>query len=300
VPRKKRLNFDRESHIAAALFLAPALICIAIWFIYPLVQSVYISFFDFNYLFKDRAVFVGFENYANMFLDSEFYKGLSHSILFMLIVVPIQTFLALLLATLVNQKIKGRGFFRAAYYMPYVLSAVAVATVFMYFFVKDQGVAKFLSFFGFKNTTWFADMNLAMPFIGILYIWQMLGFYMIYYLSGLQTIPGEIYEASQIDGANKIQTFFFITIPSLRHSTFLVVTYGIIQSFQIFDQIAVVTNSSGGPGSPAGATTTLLTYFYISSFKLYKMGYGSAVAIVLFLIILIVSIVQRRLVKMED
>jgi ABC-type sugar transport system permease subunit len=184
--------------------------------------------------------------------------------------------------------------------MPYVLSAVAVATVFMYFFVKGEGVARVLALFGLPDVTWFADVKMAMPFIGLLYIWQHLGFYMIYYLAGLQTIPSSIYEAAQIDGATKLQTFFRVTVPNLRHTTFLVVTYGIIQSFQLYDQIAVVTAGRGGVGTPAGATSTLLTLFYNESFKYYRMGYGSAIAIVLFFIILLVSAAQRRLTKLED
>lgn len=298
-PRKK-YRLQRESSFAAALFLAPALVSLAIWFVYPLLQAVYIGFHDYNFMFKDRALFIGLENYATMLNDPEFYLGLRHTLLFVVIVVPVQTFMALLLATLVNQKLKARGFFRTVYYMPYVLSAVAVATVFMYYFVKDQMIAKFFSYLGFPNVTWFADVKMAMPFIGVLYAWQMLGFYMIYYLSGLQTIPAEIYEASQIDGATRAQTFFYVTVPSLKPTTFLVVTYGIIQSFQLYDQISIVTTSSGGLGSPAGATTTLLTFFYVQSFKLYKMGYGSAIAIMLFVIILIVSVVQRKLIKLED
>jgi multiple sugar transport system permease protein len=293
-------NLQKESNLAAALFLAPALLSLAIWFVYPLAQAIYISFFNFNFMFKDRSVFVGLDNYITLFKDPDFYVGLRHTLLFVLIVVPVQSFLALMLAILVNMKMKGTGFFRTVYYMPYVLSAVAVATVFTYFFVKGQGIAGFLARFGFKDVTWSADVQLAMPFIGILYIWQMLGFYMIYYLSGLQTIPSEMYEAVQIDGANKIQTFFFVTLPSLRPTTFLVVTYGIIQSFQLFDQISVVTMGSGGLGSPAGATTTMLTFFYMQSFKLYKMGYGSAVAMALFVIILLVTVIQRRLTKLED
>lgn len=201
---------------------------------------------------------------------------------------------------LFNSKIKARGVFRTAFYTPYVLSAVAVATVFMYFFVKGGAVSSLLSSFGFPDVTWYANVNLAMPFIGILYIWQMVGFYMIYYLSGLQTIPSDIYEAAQIDGASNVQRFFGITIPNLKPTTFLVLTYGIIQAFQLFDQISVITSSNGGLGSPAGATSTLLTYFYIQSFKYYKMGYGSAIAMVLFIIILLISVVQRNLINLED
>ncbi len=297
---KKRLNTSRESTVAALVFLAPAVVMLSIWFVYPLVQSFLISFQDYNYMFQDRAFWVGFGNYIAIFKDPAFWRALTHSLVFVLVAVPVQTALSLLLAVLVNSKLRGRGFFRTAYYTPYVLSAVAVATVFTYFFVKDAVLAKFFSYFGLPNVTWFANVKLALPFIGIMYVWQMVGFYMIYYLSGLQTIPNTIYEAAQIDGANKVQTFFKVTVPNLKPTTFLVLTYGTIQAFQLYDQIAIVTATSGGLGSPAGATSTLLTYFYIYSFQRYKMGYGSAVAVILFFIILVFSIVQRKLTRLED
>lgn len=297
---KKRYNYKRESSLAAALFLAPAMIMLCIWFVYPLLQAFIISFQDFNFMYKDQAVFVGLKNYITLFQDPEFYQALVHSLLFVAFVVPIQTFLSLLLAVIINGKLKGRGFFRTAFYTPYVLSAVAVATVFMYFFVKGGALTSFFALLGFPDVTWYANIKLAMPFIGILYIWQMMGFYMIYYLSGLQSIPSDLYEAAQIDGAGKVQTFIRITIPCLKPTTFLVVTYGIIQAFQLFDQISVITSSNGGLGSPAGATSTLLTFFYVQSFKYYKMGYGSAIAIVLFVIILIISATQRKLINLED
>lgn len=298
--KHKPHNMKREATITAVLFLAPAVIMLSIWFVYPLIQSFIISFQDFNYMFKDRAVFVGIQNYIEVLKDPEFFKAFTHSIGFVIIVVPLQTFLSLIMAVLVNSKMRAKGFFRTAYYTPYVLSAVAVATVFMYFFVKDAVMSKFFSYIGIPNVTWFANVKLAMPFIAILYIWQMVGFYMIYYLSGLQTIPSQVYEAAQIDGANRLQTFFRITIPCLKPATFLVVTYGTIQAFQLFDQISIITSANGGLGSPAGATSTLLTYFYTYSFQYYKMGYGSAVAVILFFIILAVSIIQRKLTGLED
>lgn len=298
-PRKLGKH-NRDVAVAAAFFLAPSVIMLSIWFVWPMIQSFFISFQDYNYMHRDQAAFVGLGNYINLFKDPEFFKALTHSILFVAIAVPVQTSLSLLLAVLVNSKLKGRGFFRTAYYTPYVLSAVAVATVFMYFFVQGGAMSSFFSLFGIENVTWYANVKLAMPFIGILYIWQTVGFYMIYYLAGLQTIPHELYEAAQIDGANKVQTFFKVTVPNLKSTTFLVMTYSIIQAFQLFDQIAVVTASTGGLGSPAGSTSTLLTYFYTQSFRYYKMGYGSAVAVVLFCIILLVSVVQRKITKVED
>ena len=300
-PKKlKRMNTRRELRTASLVFMAPAVLSLLVWFVYPFLQAVYISFFDYTFMHADVWNFVGLANYIEVFSDPEFYKALTHTVLFVVVVVPIQTVLALFIANLVNQKIRARGFFRTAYFMPYVLSAVAVATVFMYFFVQGQGMSKFLSLFGLPDTTWFTNPRLAMPFIGLLYIWQMLGFYMLYYLAGLQTIPQSMYEAAQIDGATKTQTFFRITVPNLKHTTFLVVTYGMIQCFQLFDQIAVVT-APNAPGSPAGATSTLITMFYSAAFRgSYRMGYGSAIAMILFVLILIVSLVQRKLTRMEE
>ena len=290
----------KEAATAAWIFLFPALACLCVWFVYPLIQSFIISFQDFNYMFADRAVFVGFQNYVRIFQDPDFWQAFWHSISFVIMVVPIQTILALLLAVLVDGNFKGKGFFRTAFYTPYVLSSVAVATVFMYFFVKGSGLVNLLSLFGLKNVTWFADVHYAMPFIALMYIWQLVGFYMIYFLSGLQTISPSLYEAAEIDGANKIDTFLHITIPSLKPTIFLVLTYGIIQAFQLFDQISVVTAGTGGLGSPAGATDTLLTYFYKYSFEKYQMGYGSAVAIVIFLIIMAVTLIQQKASRPED
>lgn len=299
-PRKASLTQHWETTGAVLFFLVPSMVCLAIWFAWPMLQSFLISFQDYNYIHRDRAQFVGLQNYITLFKDPDFFIALKHSIFFVLLAVPAQTFISMLLAVLVNSKIKGRGFFRTAYYTPYVLSAVAVATVFMYFFVKGGAMSVFFSWFGIEDVTWYANVKLAMPFIGILYIWQTVGFYMIYYLSGLQTIPSTIYEAAKIDGANEVQTFFRITVPNLKNTTFLVMTYGTIQAFQLYDQIAVITASNGGLGSPAGATSTLLTYFYTQSFKFYKMGYGSAVAVVLFALILMVSLIQRKITKIDE
>ena len=212
-PRKASLTQRWETTGAVLFFLVPSMVCLAIWFAWPMLQSFLISFQDYNYIHRDRAQFVGLQNYITLFQDPDFFIALKHSIFFVLLAVPAQTFLSMLLAVLVNSKIKGRGFFRTAYYTPYVLSAVAVATVFMYFFVKGGAMSVFFSWFGIEDVTWYANVKLAMPFIGILYIWQTVGFYMIYYLSGLQTIPSTIYEAAKIDGANDFQVLVRIMLP---------------------------------------------------------------------------------------
>ena len=167
--------------------------------------------------------------------------------------------------------------------------------------VKDSAVTVFFSRLGVENVTWYASIHLVMPFISILFIWQMVGFYTVYYLAGIQTIPAQVYEAAVIDGAGKWKTFRYITLPLLKPTTYLVVVYAIIQAFKVYDQIAAICGGAGGGlGSPAGASSTLLTYFYMNSFNYYKVGYGCAVAIVLLLIIVAVNLIQNRITDSGD
>lgn len=148
-------------------------------------------------------------------------------------------------------------------------------------------------FFGFPDVTWFTDVKLALPFVMMIYIWQVSGFYIVIYLSGLQTISPDLTEAAKIDGADHIQIFFRITIPLLKPTLFFGMTYSIISAFQVFDQIVAVSQNK--LGSPAGATSTMVTYFYANAFQYYDMGYGCAAAIVLFILIMLVSVAQKKL-----
>lgn len=290
---KEAVSWDEKR--AGLLFMLPAAICWVLWFLIPFVQSVQLSFFDYSYLKPDERVFIGLQNYIQMFQDPKFILALKNTILFVAVTVPVMAVVSLGLAIILNSKFRGRSVFRTIYFIPYTIAGVAVATVFMYLFVKGGAVQSVLTKIGFPDVTWYANVKLTMPFIGILFIWQLVGFYMIYYLSGMQTISESVYEAARIDGAGKWQIFRYVTLPLLKPTTYLVVVYSIIQAFQIFDQIAAVTSASGGLGSPAGATNTLLTYFYLNSFKYYKVGYGCAIAVVLFFIILLVSLIQKKL-----
>ena len=295
---KETVSWDEKR--AGLLFMLPAAICWVLWFLIPFIQSVILSFYDYSYLKPDAKQFIGLQNYMQMFKDPKFILALKNTLLFVAVTVPIMSLVSLGLAVILSSRFRARGLFRTIYFIPYTISGVAVATVFMYLFVQGGAVQKFLTNLGFPDVTWYANVKLTMPFIGILFLWQLVGFYMIYYLSGMQTISENVYEAAKIDGAGKGQTFRYITLPLLKPTTYLVVIYSIIQAFQLFDQIAAVTSASGGLGSPAGATNTLLTYFYLNSFKYYKVGYGCAIAVVLFLIILLISLIQKKLSNSGD
>ncbi|MFU0799370.1 MAG: sugar ABC transporter permease [Xylanivirga thermophila] len=301
VQKQKRDMLDSDSFVGW-LFSAPFLILWISWFLYPFIQSFSLSFQSFDFLNPDNAKFVGLENYKNLFQNNpEFYKALWHSVQIVLIAVPVQTIIALLLAGALNKDIKGQGFFRTVYVMPNITSGIAAATVFMILFRQDHLITRVLStVFKLPNETWTANVNLALPFVIILYIWQQVGFFMIIYLAGLQDIPKELYEASTVDGANGWQRFHNITVPMLRPVTFFVVTVGTINAFQIFDQVAAISRY-GVLGSPAGATSTLLTYFYQHGIRYTEdMGLGSASVIVFFLIILAITLLQKKLLDEKE
>ena len=272
-------------------------------FAYPLIRTLLMSLNRLPAISSSTSEwqFVGLDNYLRMFQDPKFLLALKNTLWFVAVTVPAVTVLALALALILNSSFRGRGVFRTISFIPYTISGVAVATVFMHLFVKDSAVTVFFSRLGVENVTWYASIHLVMPFISILFIWQMVGFYTVYYLAGIQTIPAQVYEAAVIDGAGKWKTFRYITLPLLKPTTYLVVVYAIIQAFKVYDQIAAICGGAGGGlGSPAGASSTLLTYFYMNSFNYYKVGYGCAVAIVLLLIIVAVNLIQNRITDSGD
>lgn len=283
------------------LFVMPFLILWLVWFFYPFIQSFSLSFQHFDFLAPENAKFVGLDNYIKLFHNNpEFMNALLHSILIVIVAVPVQTIIALLVALLLNQDIKGKSFFRTIYVIPNITSGIAAATIFMILFRKDFAVTKLFALLGFPNETWFANVKLALPFIMILYIWQQIGFFMIIYLAGLQNIPRSLYEACRIDGGNVAQQFFHVTVPMLKPVTFFVVSVGTIYAFQIFDQVAAISRY-GVLGSPAGATSTLITYFYQHGIRYTEdMGLGSAAVVVFVFIILLVTLLQKKLLDEKE
>lgn len=276
------------------LYSLPFLALWVWWFLYPFLQSFIRSFQNANFASLDQAKFIGFQNYVNILKDHEFYRAVLHSLEIVVLAVPVQTVLGLLLAILVNQKMKGKGLFRTLFFIPYITSQIAVTTVFMMLFKKGTFVTDFFGRFGFGNVTWFADTHYALLFVCILFIFQQCGFSMIVYLSGLQEIPKDLYEAGQIDGASKWAQFRYITVPYLKPITFFVVSISTILGFQIYDQIAAISRY-GALGSPAGATNTVVTYFYQNGIRYMNIGYGSAAVVLFFIIIMIITFIQKKL-----
>jgi multiple sugar transport system permease protein len=230
--------------------------------------------------------------------DPTFWKGLSNNFKFVLVVVPLQTAFALLLALLVNQKMPGSNIYRALYFTPVVTSMVVVSVIWFFLFNPGQGtINAFIETvtFGLVGPQdWLADPKLAFPSIMVMSIWQGVGFQMVIFLAGLQEIPPEIYEAAAIDGCNKLQEFFFVTLPQLRTTTIFVVIATTILAFQLFTQVDVMTG-----GGPSEATMTTILHVVNEGRRQLRAGYASAITVVFFLIVLVISIIQRFVIQEE-
>ena len=288
------------------IFAAPAVILGSVFILLPFLMAVVMSFTNLR-LISARSVptrFIGLANYVVLFQDADFWQALGNTGLFVLIVVPVQTSFALLLALLVNQKTKLINFFRATYFVPVVLPMVVVATVWGFLYTynpapgSSQGLVNafvlLISAGRLGPFAWTLDQHVALLAIIILSIWQGVGFQMIIFLAGLQEIPADMYEASAMDGANGWQQFWYVTLPLLRNSAIFIVLATTILAFGLFDQVNILTQ-----GGPIGATTTLTYFMVTKGFNQLQTGYGSAVAVVFFVLVVVITLLQRRFLREE-
>ncbi len=287
-----RTNIDRRKIVEALngyLFISPWLIIFVIFSLISLAYAVYLSFTEYNLLRPPR--WWGLEGYQRVFADELFLaKALPNTFKYVLIVVPIQTFLSLVLAFAMDQNLRFQRFFRTIFYLPSVTSSVVISLIFIWIFAP-QGI--FNQITGL-TVNWLDDPRTAFYVIMGMNIFTTSGTLMLIFLAGLQDIPLAVYEAAEIDGANGLQKFFYITVPMLRPVIFFVVTVGVIGCFQVFDQIYVMT-----AGGPLDSTTTITYLIYKWAFRdtRIQMGQASALAVILTLIILAVTILQRRVIE---
>ncbi|EPM8148424.1 carbohydrate ABC transporter permease [Enterococcus faecalis] len=266
-----------------------------VFIIYPVFYSLGVSFTDWDLI--NPMKFVGIKNYQSLVNDSTFWHSLKNTFLFIIGYLPSVMIIGLLVALLLNSKLCLKPVFRGVYFLPVVTSWVAVSLVWKWLFNPKYGLINyFLTMIGLHGPNWLNDPKTAMLAIIITSVWKDIGFIMVLYLGGLQNISVSLYEAANIDGADKWHQFWKITLPMLKQTTFFVSMISLINSFQVFDQVNIMT--AGGPGD---ATTVLVQNIYNSAFKYSEMGYAAAMSWILFLIILVVSIVQmwgeRKLTK---
>lgn len=289
-------RFDPDQRWEAYLFLLPSLLGFLIFVLIPVFVALGLSFFDWSLL--SPAQFVGIDNYVYLLTrDPIFVKVLGNTLFFTVTIVPLQLMLGLVIATALNQAIGGISIYRLIYFMPVVTTIVAGALVFQWLLNKDFGLIS-AGIWRFNEVTgirvqppdWLNDPNWAKPAVVILTLWKNVGFTMVIYLAGLQSIPQELYDAAEVDGATPWRRFWYITFPLVSPTTFFLLVIQMIGAFQLFDEAFVMTR-----GGPALATTTLVYYVYVNAFEYSRFGLASTIAWVLFGFIFVVTFFQTRL-----
>jgi multiple sugar transport system permease protein len=274
---------------AAIVFVAPLLFFLTVYWIIPALASLYYSLTNYSVVLKTK--WVGLYNFGRLADDVLFWRSLKNSAVFTIGNIPLTMMSGLLLAIAVNSGIRFRNVYRVIYYLPMVTSSIALSMVWLWLFDPNFGLLNAgLGVIGIARQQWLQSTSQALPSIILMSIWGGVGGTMIIYLAGLQGIPDSIYEAAKVDGADRLQSFLYITLPSLQPVTIYLLVTGVIGSFQIFGPIYAMTD-----GGPAFATTTIVHQIYINGFRYFNMGYAAAQSWLLFVILLGLSVVNLRL-----
>jgi multiple sugar transport system permease protein len=295
---RNRVSRSRREARAGLAFIAPALALIAVFFVIPVVAGFMLAATDFDiYAVGDPATtrFVGLGNFATLLHDPVFWKALGNTFYFVLVGGPLSVAVSLGAALLVNARlVRCKGLFRTVYFAPVVTTMVAVAVVWRYLYHPRFGLLnQLLALAGLGPVNWLGDPRWAMPAVILMAVWKNFGYNMIIFVAGLQSVPATIYEAARIDGAGPWQQFRRLTLPALRPMLVFVGVITMVGYFQLFTEPYVMTNGGG----PLNATLSIVMYMYKQGFRWWNIGFGAAVALVLFLIILAGTLVQLRLQK---
>lgn len=288
-----RLNVrlrTREA-LAAYLFLTPFFIFFLVFVVRAVVQAVSMSFYDWQIL-RPGQTYIGFGNYQELMNDYVWWIAVKNTLVFMVLTVTGSTVVALAAAVAVTQPIKGQGFFRVVLYMPTLLSVGVIGLIWVWLLSSQYGIINYiLSFIGIRPINWLGDEAIVIPALSLTTIWWTFGFPMLIFIAGIQGIPDTLYEAARIDGANSRQLFWYITLPLLRPTLLFVTVTGVISHFQVFGQPFIMT--AGGPGR---GSYTVIYYLFQIAWRAFRMGYGSAVAVSLAVIVAVFTAIQFKLV----
>ena len=287
-----KLSRATKRNIVAYSFIAPNFIGFAVFTLIPIVFAFLLAFMKWDG--SNPAEWIGLANFAKLPTDTFFKSALKNTLIYVVGTVPLTLIAALALAIVLNQKVRCRGFFRTVAFFPYVASLVAITSVWSMLFHPSKGPINYmlLTYFGVAQDelpSWFSGGLVLLTMI-LFSIWKYMGYYMVIYLAGLQGISNELYEAGSLDGASAWQRFWYITLPQLRSTTFFVVVMITINSFKVYD-IAVML-AGGGDGKLTNSASVLVYYIYQNAFGYWDLGYSSAIAMVLFVIVLTVTLVQ--------
>lgn len=282
----------RGQGASTLLFLLPWILVFTVFEAYPLLTSFALSFTDYNPLAGGGPHFVGLANYHEALITPTFWRSLRTTALFVVGTIPFTTMLAFGLALLVHSRLPARGLFRAGFFVPSILSMVVISLVFKNLYAPYGGLNTLLAALHFSTPDWLLNTKTALPAVMAMDVWASIGYYMVLFLAGLQTIPRDLYEAASLDGGSRWDALWHITLPMLRPVALFVIVINTIRSFQVFVEIFVMTR-----GGPLDTTLTAVYYLYDRAFYAFRLGYASAVAYLLFGVILCVALVQMRALK---
>lgn len=287
-PARRRMSSasGKEQVITAYAMLIPALVILGIFVFYPIVAAAYMSLTSWDG-FNPEMPFVGLDNYLNLAKNPEFWNSLTVTVIYAAGVSVLSVLTGLVFAILLDAPIRGRGIYRTIYFLPVVTSSVAVSIVWKYMLDDSGLVNNWLGHLGITGPDWLQNRWIALAALTLLTVWKNLGFNIVLYLTALQGLPRSVFEAAEIDGANKLQQIRFMTVPLLRPMTFFVVVQALINSFQAFDLVYVFTE-----GGPRGGTDVLGMMMYRQAFRLGNFGYGTAISLVTLVLVLVVTLVQ--------
>ena len=290
------MNRKKKEALQGVIYILPSFILIACFSVLPIFMSGYFSFTSYNVM--NDPTFAGLENYAKIFKDAYVADAIKNTLAYVVITVPIQTILSLVFAAFLAYTMQNKtgGFLRSIMFIPVIASAVTAGTIWRIILNTDGGLLNnLLGVFHISPVNWLGSTKTALISICIVAIWKNVGYFLVIYYAGIMGISKDLYEAARVDGATNIQQFFKITMPMLKPITYLVVTLGIIWSFQVFDLSYQMTG--GGPGR---STVTIVMAIYNAAFKQYKMGYACAMAMVLLVIVLIINGLENLLFKEKE
>lgn len=286
--RRPTVRRPRSSSRAALLMILPAAVLLITFLLIPIGLTLGLAFTDARLISPRPAQFIGVDNFTRLFSDETFWKSLRNTVLFAIVIVPVQSACALGLALLVNVKMRGVNFFRTIYFLPVVTSMVVVSMLWLFLYQKNGLINQVLAKGGITGPDWLGDPHTALIAIILMSAWQAMGFHMVIWLSGLQTISADLYEAASLDGASQWQQFRYVTWPGLRQTrTFILITIT-IAAFSLFTQVNIMTQ-----GGPLDSTSTVVLMAVRTGFQQQQTGYASAISLVFFVLVLIVTIIQR-------
>ncbi len=283
----------KNKKLVPYLFVMPYIVHFFVFIAFPVIFSIVLTFHKWNII--SPMEYIGLGNFKRLVNDQFFFRSLWNTIIFLLIHIPLQIIFALFIAEILNQKIKFRGFFRAAFFLPVIVSGVVVTILWQQLYGFDTGLFnRILTSIGIGKVGWLVDANVAMPSIAIMATWKNVGLYIILFLVGLQTVPVQYYEAAELEGATHWQKFFKITIPMINPTIFMVVILSTIGGFSLFIEPYVMTG-----GGPLNSTLSAVLYIYKQGFFYYHMGYAATLGLFFAALILGVVMIQKKFIETE-